>query len=62
MGGQLRGWKGKMQMDVLKEIELNQTALVWEWGGDQVLLKLSGFIMEGDKNAFQYNGVFFCPM
>lgn len=28
MGGKLSGWKGKMEMDVLKEIELNQTALV----------------------------------
>lgn len=32
MGGQLRGWKGKMEMDVLKEIELNQTAPGWECG------------------------------
>lgn len=46
MGSQLSGRKGKMEMDVLKEIELNQTALVREWGRDQVLPKLSRFNME----------------
>lgn len=30
MGGQLRGQKGKMEMDAFKEIELKWTALVRE--------------------------------
>lgn len=46
MGGQLRGQKGKMEMDAFKEIELKWTALVREIGWFQVLLKHGEMIKE----------------